>query len=179
MAEAIKHTVLADPALFAELGSARADLQHPLSATQLARIVGVKVAIVQEDPLEHGRRAVLNLGHTVGHALEQLSDYELRHGEAVAIGLVAAARLAVELGRADTGLPVRIAALLDAWGLPTRCPAYDVEAIWAAMAHDKKRRGRALRWVLPHDLGDVRIAGDVPPETVKSVLRDMGARSAA
>jgi 3-dehydroquinate synthetase len=139
----------------------------------LARTIGVKLAVVEEDPLEQGRRAVLNLGHTVGHALERLSNYELRHGEAVAIGLVAAARLAVELGRADGGLPARIAALLAVWGLPTRCPAHDVEAIWAAMAHDKKRRGQSLRWVLPHDLGDVRIADDVPPETVKSVLRAM------
>jgi shikimate kinase / 3-dehydroquinate synthase len=179
MAEAIKHSILADPSLFAKLESAVPDLKHPLSATQLARIISIKVAVVEEDPLEHGRRAVLNLGHTVAHALERLSSYRLRHGEAVATGMAAAARLAVELGRADAQLPARIEALLAAWGLPVRCPAYDVEAIWAAMAHDKKRRGRSLRWILPHGLGDVRIADDVPPETVKAVLKDMGARSAA
>jgi 3-dehydroquinate synthetase len=179
MAEAIKHSILADPSLFAELEAMKPDFKQPLSASQLARTIGIKVTVVEEDPLEHGRRAVLNLGHTVAHALERLSDYRLRHGEAVAIGTVAAARLAAELGRADGQLAARIGALLAAWGLPIRCPAFDVEAIWGAMAHDKKRRGRSLRWILPHDLGDVRIAEDVPPDTVKWVLRDMGARSAA
>jgi shikimate kinase / 3-dehydroquinate synthase len=176
MAEAIKHSVLADPSLFAELEAATPDLQQPLSDTQLARSIGIKVAVVQEDPLEQGRRAILNLGHTVGHALERLSDYSLRHGEAVASGMVAATRLAIRLGRAQPSLAGRIEAVLAAWGLPTRCPPFEVEAIWAAMAHDKKRRGRSLRWVLPRDLGDVEIAGDVPPEAVKSVLQEMGAR---
>jgi shikimate kinase / 3-dehydroquinate synthase len=177
MAETIKHGILADPALFAELESTAPDVEQPLSDAQLARAVRIKVAIVEEDPLEYGRRAVLNLGHTVGHALERLSNYRLRHGEAVAIGMVAAARLAAELGRADRLLAVRIEALLAAWGLPVHCPRFDVDAIWAAMAHDKKRRGRSLRWILPHRLGEVEIADDVPPQAVRSVLEGMGARS--
>ncbi|MGC9333772.1 MAG: 3-dehydroquinate synthase [Anaerolineae bacterium] len=176
MAEAIKHSILADPALFAELESTVPDLERPLSDAQLARTIRVKVAIVEEDPLEHGRRAVLNLGHTVGHALERLSNYSLRHGEAVAIGVVVAAHLSAELGRADRLLAERIEALLAAWGLPVRCPDFDVDAIWAAMAHDKKRRGRSLRWILPRALAQVEIADDVPPEAVRSVLEEMGAR---
>ena len=142
----------------------------------ITRALRVKIEIVEEDPFEQGCRAVLNLGHTAGHALEKLSGFALRHGEAVSIGMVAAARMAVELGRADPALAGRIEAALAAWGLPVRCPPFDTGVIWEAMAHDKKRRGRTLRWVLPRAIGEVEIAEDVPQEKVKSVLRDLGAR---
>ncbi len=135
----------------------------------------VKVGVVEDDPFEHGRRAVLNLGHTVGHALEKLSGFELRHGEAVSIGMVAAARIAVELGRAAPTMAERIEATLAGWGLPVRSPPFEVEAIWQAMSHDKKRRGGTLRWILPHAIGEVAIADDVPPTVVRAVLRDLGA----
>jgi 3-dehydroquinate synthetase len=69
----------------------------------------------------------------------------------------------------------RIEATLSDWGLPVRCPPFDVEAIWQAMAHDKKRRGSILRWILPHAIGEVAIAADVPSTVVKGVLRDLGA----
>ena len=77
---------------------------------------------------------------------------------------------------ATRSLVERIAAALRAWDLPVRCPAYDVEAVWRAMAHDKKRRGKALRWILPRAVGRVEIVDNVPPEVVKAVLRDLGAR---
>ena len=77
---------------------------------------------------------------------------------------------------ADDTLSGRIEASLAAWGLPMRCPPFAVEAIWAAMAHDKKRRGRALRWVLPRAVGQVEIVEDVPQELVESVLQVLGAR---
>jgi len=170
LAEVIKHGVIGDPGLFAEL-EAIADCR-----LQIARALRVKIGIVEEDPFEQGRRAVLNLGHTVGHALERLSGFSMRHGEAVSIGMVAAARIAVELGQADPSLTGRIEAVLTAWGLPVRCPPFDTDSIWEAMAHDKKRRGRGLRWVLPHAVGEVEIAEDVPPHVVKSILRNMGAR---
>jgi 3-dehydroquinate synthetase len=87
--------------------------------------------------------------------------------------MVAAARISTELGRAAVTLPERIAAALVAWGLPVRCPPYPVEAIWEAMAHDKKRRGRSLRWILPHEVGHVEIVDDVPEQVVKSVLKEL------
>jgi len=176
MAEVLKHGLLADPQLFAELETPPQEGRLPLSVAQLARSLRVKIEIVESDPYERGRRAVLNLGHTVGHGLERLSGFSLRHGEAVAIGLVAAARIAVRLGLAAPVLVSRIEAALTAWGLPVRCPPYDVAAIWEAMGHDKKRRGRSLRWVLPYDVGQVEIVPDVPPEVVRSVLCEMGAR---
>ncbi len=177
MAEVIKHGVIGAPDLFADLEGLHAISRRPLSTPQLARALQVKIEVVEADPLEQGQRATLNLGHTVGHALERLSGFTLRHGEAVAIGMVVAARISAELGRAETHLPARIEAALSAWDLPVRCPPFDVEAIWQAMAYDKKRRGHSLRWVLPRAIGQVEIDEDVPAAVVRSVLKDLGARS--
>jgi 3-dehydroquinate synthetase len=179
MAEVIKHGVIGDANLFAELESQVPSLQSPISSAQLARTLRVKIEVVEQDPFEHGRRAVLNLGHTMGHALERLSGFTLRHGEAVSIGMVAAARIAAALGRADAGLVARIEGTLDTWGLPVHCPPYGAGEVWEAMSHDKKRRGRALRWILPHAIGRVEIAEDVPQDVVRTVLYDLGARRSA
>ena len=177
MSEAIKHGIISAPDLFAELESPTPGARFPMSVSQLKRALEVKIQVIEADPFEQGRRAVLNLGHTVAHALERLSDFSLRHGEAVAIGMVAAARISAELGRAEPSLPGRIEAALAAWGLPVRCPPFGVGDIWEAMAHDKKRRGRSLRWVLPHAIGHVEITGAVSRQVVTSVLTGMGARS--
>jgi shikimate kinase/3-dehydroquinate synthase len=177
MAEVIKHGVISDPALFEELEDGGGDSGLRIEGSQIARALRVKIDVVEEDPFERGRRAVLNLGHTVGHGLERLSDFGLRHGEGVSIGMVAAARIAVVLKRAAPPLADRIEAALAAWSLPVRCPPFDADAIWEAMRHDKKRRGRAQRWVLPTAIGEVEIVEDVPPDVVRSVLRDLGARS--
>lgn len=175
MAELIKHGIIGDPDLFSELrakaGEATAERILP---SWIARSLRVKKAIVEQDPYdETGSRAVLNLGHTTGHALEKLSNYTLRHGEAVSIGIVVAARIAIALGRAEPNLAVSIEEVLTTWGLPVRCPPFAAEEIWAAMEHDKKRQGSRHRWVLPRMIGRVEIADDVPPEVVKSVLRDL------
>jgi shikimate kinase/3-dehydroquinate synthase len=184
LAEVIKHGIIGAPELFAELqagegagaATALSSWWSERGAARIAWALQVKIQIVEQDPFEQGRRAVLNLGHTTAHALEQLSGYTMRHGEAVAIGLVAAARIAEWLGRAKPPLAENIEAVLAAWGLPVRCPPYPVEAIWQAMGHDKKRRGKALRWVLPHAIGRVEITEDVPRETVWDVLCSLGAR---
>jgi shikimate kinase/3-dehydroquinate synthase len=177
MSEVIKHGIIGAPDLFAELESLSPGPRCPMSVSQLMRALEVKIQVVEDDPFEHGRRAVLNLGHTVAHALERLSHFSLRHGQAVAIGIVAAARISAELGRAEPSLPGRIEAALAAWGLLVRCPPFGTDEIWEAMAHDKKRRGRSLRWVLPHAIGHVEIADAVPRQVVTSVLTGMGARS--
>jgi 3-dehydroquinate synthase len=175
MAEVIKHGVIGAPHLIDDL-EAQHGTSHPeVGASQIARALRVKIEVVEEDPYEQGRRAVLNLGHTVGHALETLSQFELRHGEAVAIGIVAAARIAVALCRAERATADRIVALLAQYGLPVRCPALDAGDIWRAMAHDKKRRQGTLRWILPDAIGEVSVVSDVPQKTVLAVLREMGA----
>lgn len=197
MAEVIKHGIIDAPDLFDELEKgapgpcSRSDgrlgagrVQHRLgpgiSPRLIAQALRVKIAIVEEDPYEQGRRAVLNLGHTVGHAIEKLSGYKPSHGDAVSIGLAAAARISRRLGRAETGLSDRIEAVLASWDLPVRLPgrpsgSFQAESIWRAMAHDKKRRGDTLRWVLPTQVGEVVISDDVPKEVVMAALRELGA----
>ncbi len=169
LAEVIKHGIIGDPELFMQLE------QHgPTGMTQLlADAVRVKVRIVEEDPFEQGRRALLNLGHTFGHAIELVSGYRVRHGEGVALGLVASARMAAALGHCSPTLADRITALVDRHGLPTELSGYAADAIIAAMGHDKKRAGKTLRFVIPRDLGDVTIVDDPGREQVLAAMNSI------
>jgi len=179
VAETVKHGVIGDSEVFRyleEYSGQLSDWWGKDAAEWIARAIDVKIGVVQDDPFEGGRRAVLNLGHTTGHALERLSGFSLRHGEAVSIGLCAAARIAVRMSVANSGLVERIEAVLMNWDLPTRCPAFEADAILSSMAHDKKWRGPVLRWVLPHDIGRVEVHEEVSVELVKRVLVDMGAK---
>jgi len=133
----------------------------------------VKINVVARDPLEQGERAKLNLGHTFGHAFELLSNFELQHGEAVAIGLACAARLAARRNLCDTDLATRIENLLAAIGLPTRVPReMSIEAILAAMATDKKRANARLRFILPRALGDVVVSDNVGREEIVVAIEE-------
>ncbi len=166
LAEVVKHGIIGSPDLFAQL-----EEHGPTSMAHLvADAVRVKVAVVEEDPFEQGRRAVLNLGHTFGHAFELVSSYSLRHGEAVAVGLVAAAEMAAELESCDPALTARIASLVERLGLPTRLPGYDVDAVLAAMRHDKKRAGKTLRFIIPQALGDVTVIDDPGSDVVRRAV---------
>ncbi len=166
LAEVVKHAIIASPELFHQLEG-----EGPASLTTLIRdAVQVKVDVVGQDPFERGRRAVLNLGHTFGHAIEQVSGYTVRHGEAVAVGLVAAADLSERLGRAEAGLAQRVEALLERLGLPTRLSGYPVEAVHRAMAYDKKRRGRVLRFVIPEAIGRVVLIDNPGEPVVRATL---------
>ncbi len=171
LAEVVKHGIIAAPELFQQL-----EERGPASLTDLvAAAVRVKIEVVEEDPYEQGRRAVLNLGHTFGHALEQVSGYSLRHGEAVSIGMAAAAHLAEMLGRAEPGLCARIGNLLAHLGLPATIEGYRAEAIYQAMSTDKKRAAGRLRFVVPEAIGRVVIVDDVAPEQAMAALRRIGA----
>jgi shikimate kinase / 3-dehydroquinate synthase len=177
LAETVKHALIGDPELFAHLAARGAPVGNDATAWAglVARSAGVKAAIVSADPGEVGRRAVLNLGHTFGHALEQASGYEFRHGDAVSVGLVAATQLAAELGCAPATLVDEVAAVLARLGLPTSYTDVAPESVLAAMAVDKKRRGDRLRFVLPFALGDVRVVADVPVPAVRAVLERLRA----
>jgi 3-dehydroquinate synthase len=171
LAEVVKHGMIGAPALFEALEGR--DGTPPLALAELiAAAVRVKVAVVEEDPFERGRRAVLNLGHTFGHAVEVVSGYRIRHGEGVAIGLVAATRLAARTRLCDPELVVRVVSLLERLELPTGAPGLAPEQIVAAMATDKKRAGGRLRFVLPRSLGDVDVFDDVAIEDVSAVLTE-------
>jgi 3-dehydroquinate synthetase len=129
--------------------------------------------VVQEDPFEQGRRAVLNLGHTFGHAFETLSGYQLRHGEAVSIGLAAATRLAARLDLCDPALIERVESLLNRLDLPVRAVGFTPQQVLGAMATDKKRVGSRLRFVLPRAIGDVDVFDDVRDDDVLAVLHEL------
>jgi 3-dehydroquinate synthase len=117
---------------------------------------------------------VLNYGHTVGHAVEALTGYRRwLHGEAVAMGLVAAGRLAVRLGLAEAGLAARQEALLGALGLPVRIEGTTPEAVATALRHDKKARDGRVPFVLLKGLGRAEVCFDVPPEPVLEVLKEI------
>ncbi len=169
LAEVVKHGVIAAPGLFEHL---EAEGPEPLGRT-VPEAVRVKVDVVAEDPQERGRRAVLNLGHTVGHALERASRFGLRHGEAVSLGMVAVTRLAVRLGVCDPALEPRLRALLARLGLPVRPPALDPGEVWAAMAADKKNRGGVVRFVLPVRLGEVTLRSGIDHAEFDSAWREV------
>lgn len=149
MAEVIKHGVIGDPALFAQARQG--------TLPDVASSMAVKVRLICQDPFERGPRAALNLGHTIGHAIEQASGFQLKHGEAVAIGMVAEARLSERLGLAAPGLAEEIAACLQAWSLPTEVPSDLPPEKWQKIIFfDKKKQGGVVHFTLPIRIGEVR-----------------------
>ena len=182
MAEVIKSGIISDVDLFDLVESQAEQLTSGKHAgiDLLAEIVGrsveVKRKIVEEDPFEKGRRAVLNLGHTFGHAVEQVSGYTVRHGEAVAMGMIAAAHLSALMGYCDPELEPRIAVLLQRTSLPVRIPGqWAAEEIYAAMASDKKKAAGHLRFILVRDIGDVFVVDQVAENAVLETLCHCGA----
>ncbi len=170
MGEVVKHGVIGDARLF-EICAGGQETVRTNWGELLRRAVAVKVGIVREDPLEQGRRAALNLGHTIGHAVESASQYRLRHGEAVAIGTVAEARLAEQIGLAQPGLAAQISAALAGLGLPVEIPVdLPVQEIEQAMLVDKKRKDGKLRFALPAAIGDVHVGIEVARDEVVKVL---------
>ncbi len=177
MAEVLKAGIIGDAALYETLtqlaGTApllsEENGDHFLLTRIIADAVRVKARIVARDPFEQGERAWLNLGHTFGHALELLSGYALRHGEAVGLGMIAAAEMSAALGLCPATLPAQIETAVRRLGLPIR-HAFDPHAALAAMGTDKKRRGRALRFILIRRIGEVTVADDVQESAVLAAL---------
>jgi 3-dehydroquinate synthase len=132
----------------------------------------IKADVVSADEREAGLRAILNFGHTVGHAIESLTNYAVyKHGEAVAIGMVAAGRLAVRLGRFEAGEQERLERLLEQAGLPVRIPArLETEDVIERMRKDKKARHGQIRLVLPEAIGRVTVGDAYSPVALREVL---------
>ncbi len=176
LAEVVKYGVILDGAFFATLeGAADAILRREPGAIQaiIRRSCELKAEVVSRDEREQtGLRAVLNFGHTIGHAIEAVAGYDgaFRHGEAVAVGMVAESRLAEKLGWVDAETTARIAALLDRFGLPTVAPGLDPERLLDAMGRDKKNRGGRTRFVLPRRIGEVELTDAPSEEDVRGVL---------
>jgi 3-dehydroquinate synthase len=161
LGEVVKHGIIADPVLFEMCSQGFATVKANLPDI-VRRAMAVKIKVIEIDPFERGLRASLNLGHTIGHAIETTSGYRLRHGEAVAIGMVAEARLAERLGIASPGLSETIAVTLLELGLPVKIPSdLAVADIIHTMGYDKKMSAGVNRFALPVKVGEVRVGVEV------------------
>jgi 3-dehydroquinate synthase len=182
MAEVIKYGVIGDPELFTDLEvAARRDPGKGLASigavgpallqTLLERSAAAKARVVAADEHEGGLRAILNYGHTLGHAVETLSGYgRWLHGEAVGLGMLAAGEVAVAMGLWSAGEQERQRGLIAAAGLPLSWPELDPEAVLACLQGDKKVRDGRVRFVLPTAIGQVEIRSDVEPATILGAL---------
>ena len=176
-AEVVKYGIILDTELFAQLEANAAILRKfehlpvALLCQIIARCIALKVAVIEEDEREQGQRAILNYGHTVAHALENVVGYgELLHGEAVSIGMVVAALLAQEMGLLTAAQAARQNQLLQALGLPTDYTGkVKAEDILAVIQLDKKVVGKRVRWVMPCKIGEVTITS-LPDELVRRVV---------
>ncbi|MBI4563684.1 MAG: 3-dehydroquinate synthase [Planctomycetes bacterium] len=174
LAEVVKYGIVKDPELL-DLVERRIDKirqRDPAVLLEvLTRCVCAKVEIVSQDERDEGGRAVLNYGHTVGHALEAATGYRLRHGEAVAAGMHAAGTIAARLNLASPEFLERQRAALAACGLPTRIEGCSPATVLRALRHDKKRAGGKHRFVLAEGPGKVRTAVEVEEPLVRAALR--------
>lgn len=176
LAETIKHGFIRDPSLL-DLLERRGDgllaLEPEATLEIVRRSAAVKAGVVAEDERESGLRAILNYGHTIGHALEAAAGYAgFLHGEAVAAGMMAAARIGVAMGVSPPWLPDRQAGVLRRFGLPLRLPGVDAARVLASISLDKKVAGRAVRWVLLADVGRPVIRDDVPLALVERAVQE-------
>ena len=175
LAEVIKYGLIADLPFFEWLEDALPGILRRDRAS-LARAIEQscrnKAAIVAADEYERGRRALLNLGHTFGHAIETATGYETwLHGEAIAAGMCMAARLSERLGILESAARVRVEAIFAAAGLPTAPPPIEPEVMQALMAGDKKVRAGVIRLVLLDAIGTARLVDDYPPDALTAELQ--------
>jgi len=176
MAESIKAAIIGDPALWrliTDRGGGALRTDEAARYAILERSVRLKLGVCERDPFESGERRTLNLGHTIGHALEIESRYRLAHGSAVALGMRAVAAIAVERG-ADSELAGRLDALLADLGFPLH-RAFDAARVRDAMLGDKKRRAGRQRWILPMEIGRVIEVDDVTDAELGRALRAISA----
>jgi 3-dehydroquinate synthase len=169
MAEVVKHGIISDPDLFAMCNRGMDWVKDNLEEV-VKRAMAVKIKVIEEDPYEKGIRAALNLGHTVGHAVELVSKFELRHGEAISIGTVAEAKYSAQIGLASNGLVEAVTESFSALGLPIEIPEeMPREEIIRAMRVDKKKSAKSIRFALPVEIGKVEL---VAVSDLESVLNN-------
>ena len=177
LAEVVKYGVIRDTGFFSQLESGRdrllsRDADFPQSV--IGRCCKIKADVVQLDERESGLRAILNFGHTLGHAHEKVTGYGLYlHGEAISIGMAFAARLSSQLKDFPSAEADRVVALLGGLGLPVKAPDCDWAAIREAMAVDKKSVGGSLRFVLAERIGSVVPGCDVPDPLLEEIWRSL------
>ncbi|MBF0615117.1 MAG: 3-dehydroquinate synthase [Magnetococcales bacterium] len=173
-AEVIKYGILWDRELFMLLEERLGEIlagNAELLIQLLHRCCAIKAAIVTMDEREEGKRALLNLGHTFGHAIESLTGYDRwLHGEAVAAGMVTAAHLATRIGLCPPEEAARMHALIQRCGLPTQLPNFPVDHYLEAMTHDKKVSGGRIRFILPERIGHTIVRSDLSTQLLRATL---------
>jgi 3-dehydroquinate synthase len=182
MAEVIKYGVIGDAALFADLEVAASRdpagalaslgaITPPLLQTLLERSASTKARVVAADEREGGLRAILNYGHTLGHVVETLCGYgTVLHGEAVALGMLAAGEISCDMSLWGPQEQQRQKALIAAAGLPLKMPKLESSAVLACLQGDKKVKAGKLRFVLPTGISQVVIRDDVPAELILAAM---------
>ncbi len=177
LAEVLKYALLWDKEFFVYLEEQAEQILQKNPSVLLAvieRCIRIKAEIVQQDERDEGLRNVLNLGHTIGHALEKATDFQqYRHGEAVAIGLRAVFKLAEKMGMITQEGRQRVEELMQTWGLPLTLPAAVLADVLGLLKFDKKVEGKELLFILPVELGKVAVQKGIGEEVVEQVLQEM------
>ena len=175
LAEVIKSAAIRDKNFFAFLEEnfdRIKALDEKALEESVFQSVKIKAEVVGKDELDSGLRNILNYGHTIGHAIESVSDFSVGHGRAVAIGMLAAARISNKMGMLDENEVVRLKKVIEQAGLPTKMPDFKVAEIMQAMRHDKKVLRDKVRFVLLKSIGNVFITDEVSPSLVEQALVD-------
>ena len=174
LGEIIKYGIICDADFFVWLEEHSAQvlaLEPAAAAHMIARSCEIKADVVRQDEREGGLRRILNFGHTIAHAIEKETGYvRYRHGEAVAIGMIGAAKISEEMGLLPTADRQRIEQLICAMGLPQRAEGVTANAMYEDLFHDKKTVGGRIHWVVAEGIGTVVVRDDVPEETVRKIL---------
>ena len=177
LGEVVKYGVISDKNFFAYLEDNVDKILHrdvQTFAHIVKRSCELKAAVVSADERESGLRRILNFGHTLAHAVEEQTHYEkFRHGEAVAIGMVGAARISHELGKSSAANVARMENLLRRFGMMTTCAGLDADKLYRVTFRDKKAVGGVVNWVLMRDFGDVEISSNVSAAIVKKIFADL------
>ncbi len=175
LAEVAKYGVISDDAIFNVLEETPVeDLKGEIMVDLIAKCATVKAGYVQRDERDvKGIRAALNYGHTLGHAVESLSNHHINHGEGVSIGMNVAAHISVSLENCGPELVKRQTELLDSMGLPTKVPDMPISDLIQVMHRDKKAEGNKIRFVLPRGLGVEPVLRYVPDMRIKSALKEL------
>ncbi len=177
LAEAIKHGVIWDREYFTYIET-NLDRIKSFDGAALEAVVSgsarIKAEVVAKDERDFGLRNILNYGHTIGHAVESTTDFGVGHGQAVAIGMLAAAGISNRLGIFDTGELTRLKGVIEGAGLPAAIPEVDAKKLIQFMEHDKKIIGGRVRFVLPRSIGEVFITDEVSPSLIENVLAGGG-----
>lgn len=173
LAEVIKSAVIRDGDFFSyiekNMGKIKA-LDDAVLEQVVARSARIKAEVVAQDETDMGLRNILNYGHTIGHAIETVSDFGMEHGQAVAAGMLAAARISNKMGHLDSAGVARLSSVIEAAGLSPEIPKLDMTKVMRAIGHDKKVVAGRIRFVLPSEIGSVFITEEVSPSLIEQVL---------